>query len=189
MSAAPCHPVQTAAFVIDAGLILFQIWLLLAPQQPLFERPIHLGLALVLLFLHRPLQAPAWPRALRIAIDGALIVAALAVTAYYLIEFPRLTTRMENVSPVLPVDMAAGAALVLLLEGARRAVGMILVWVLLVFILYAFWSNLLPGWLGFRGFDGEAAVEIATMTTAGVLGITTSISVNFIFYFILFGAF
>ncbi|RJL06414.1 TRAP transporter fused permease subunit [Paracoccus aestuarii] len=190
MSAAPRHPVQTAAFLIGTGLILFQIWLLLAPQQPLFERPIHLGLALVLLFLYRPLEAPSWPRGLRLAIDAALIAATLAVTAYYLIEFPRLTTRMENVSPVLPVDMAAGAALVLLLlEGARRAVGMILVWVLLVFILYAFWGNLLPGWLGFRGFDAEAAVEIATMTTAGVLGITTSTSVNFIFYFILFGAF
>lgn len=190
MSAAPRQPVQTAAFVIGTGLILFQIWLLLAPQQPLFERPIHLGIALVLLFLYRPLDASAWPRALRIFIDGALIIATLAVIAYYLIEFPRLTTRMENVSPVLPVDMAAGAALVLLLlEGARRAVGMILVWVLLVFILYAFWGNLLPGWIGFRGFDAEAAVEIATMTTAGVLGITTSTSVNFIFYFILFGAF
>ena len=190
MSAAPRHPIQTAAFVIGTGLILFQIWLLLAPQQPLFERPIHLGLALVLLFLYRPLKAPSWPCGLRLGIDAALIAATLAVTAYYLIEFPRLTTRMENVSPVLPVDMAAGAALVLLLlEGARRAVGMILVWVLLVFILYAFWGNLLPGWLGFRGFDAEAAVEIATMTTAGVLGITTSTSVNFIFYFILFGAF
>lgn len=190
MSAAPRHPVQTAAFVIGTGLILFQIWLLLAPQQPLFERPIHLGLALVLLFLYRPLEAPSWPRGLRLAIDAVLIVMTLAVTAYYLIELPRLTTRMENVSPVLAVDMAAGAALVLLLlEGARRAVGMILVWVLLVFILYAFWGNLLPGWLGFRGFGPEAAVEIATMTTAGVLGITTSTSVNFIFYFILFGAF
>jgi len=67
-------------------------------------------------------------------------------------------------------------------------VGWVLVGVLAVFITYAFWSNLLSGWLRFRGFDLEAAIEITTMSTAGVLGITTSTSVNFIFYFILFGA-
>ena len=97
---------------------------------------------------------------------------------------------MENVSPVFPIDIAMGAALVLLLlEGARRAVGWILVWVILAFIAYAFWGDLLPGWLYFRGFGIDAAIEITTMTTAGVLGITTSTSINFVFYFVLFGAF
>ena len=67
--------------------------------------------------------------------------------------------------------------------------GWILVWVLLAFIAYAFWGNVLPGWLNFRGFGLEAATEIMTMTTAGVLGITTSTSVAFVFYFVLFGAF
>ena len=130
------------------------------------------------------------PRGLRAAIDTLLIAASIAVTAYYLLDFGRLTTRMENVAPVLPVDIIAGIALVLLLlEGARRAVGMILVWVLLAFILYGFWGNLLPGWLYFSGFSLDAAIEITTMTTAGVLGITTSTSVSFIFYFIMFGAF
>ncbi|KGJ05382.1 TRAP transporter, 4TM/12TM fusion protein [Paracoccus halophilus] len=191
MSAEPQRsPARSLAFIAGVALILFQGWLLFSPQQPLFERPIHLGLAMVLLFLYRPLEAPHLPRGLRIAVDAILIAASVAVTAYYLIGFERLTTRMENVAPVLPVDIVAGIALVLLLlEGARRAVGMILVWVLLAFILYGFWGNLLPGWLSFSGFSLDAAVEITTMTTAGVLGVTTSTSVSFIFYFILFGAF
>jgi len=66
---------------------------------------------------------------------------------------------------------------------------MILVWVLLALIAYGFWGNVLPGWLNFRGFGIEAAAEITTMTTAGVLGIATSTSVSFVFYFVLFGAF
>lgn len=191
MSAEPqSKPIQSLAFVIGIALVLFQVWLLFSPQQPLFERPIHLGLSMILLFLWKPLDTPALPPALRAAIDAVLIAASVAVTAYYLIDVGRLTTRMENVAPVLPIDIVAGITLILLLlEGARRAVGMILVWVLLAFIAYGFWGNMLPGWLYFSGFSLDEFIEITTMTTAGVLGITTSTSVSFIFYFIMFGAF
>ena len=182
--------VKSLAFAIGIALTAFQVWLLFNPQQPLFERPVHLVAALILLFLYQPLHVTVFPTWLNRAIDFALIALTLAVGWYYIAGFERLTTRMENVSPIFPIDIAAGAALVfLLLEGSRRAVGWILVWVLLIFIAYAFWGDVLPGWLKFRGFEIEAATEITTMTTAGVLGITTSTSVSFIFYFILFGAF
>ena len=186
----PGKSILSAKFLIGLVFVAFQFWIMFSPQQPLFERPIHLSFALVLLFLYSPLTAERLPKALRRGIDLALIAAALGVTAYYLLAFDRLTTRMENVSPIFPVDIWAGIVLVgLLLEGARRAVGWILVGVLVVFIACAFWGNVLPGWLAFRGFPIDAAIEISTMTTAGVLGITTSTSVSFIFYFILFGAF
>lgn len=181
---------RSPVFLIGLLFTAFQIWILIAPQQPLFQRPVHLCFALIIVFLCKPLAAPWLPRPLARALDFALIATTLAIGAYYIIEFDRLTSRMENVSPVFTVDLWAGTALVLLLlEGARRAVGWILVGVLLVFIAYAFFGNLLPGWLSFRGFGLEPAIEITTMTTAGVLGITTSTSVDFVFYFILFGAF
>lgn len=185
------RPLLTSAtFLVGVCFIAFQIWILYEPQQPLFERPMHLCFALVLLFLYKPLTAEWLPRPVRIGIDALMIIATLAVGVYYLAEFGRLTTRMENVAPVFPLDIWVGVALVLLLlEGSRRAVGWVLVSVLLVFIAYAFWGNALPGWLSFRGFGLDAAIEITTMTTAGVLGITTSTSLNFVFYFILFGAF
>ncbi|WP_370225922.1 TRAP transporter permease [Pararhodobacter marinus] len=189
-AASPDKSVLSPKFLLGVGFVLFQVWILLNPQQPLFERPVHLVFALLLLFLYQPLSSESLSRPVRIAIDAAMIVATLGVGAYYLLEFDRLTTRMENVSPVFDLDIWAGVVLVaLLLEGARRAVGWILVGVLAVFIAYAFWGNLLPGWLSFRGFGLDAAIEISTMTTAGVLGITTSTSVSFIFYFIMFGAF
>ncbi|PLW76529.1 TRAP transporter permease [Cohaesibacter celericrescens] len=181
---------RKAAFLIGVVFVAFQIWLLYEPQQPLLARPIHLSFALVLLFIYKPLKADFLPRWLTIAIDGIVLLASVGICAYYLVEYDRLTTRMENVSEIFTLDIIAGSALVLLLlEGARRAVGMILVYVLLVFITYALFGNFLPGWIGFRGFFMDEAIEIVTMTTAGVLGITTSTSVSFIFYFILFGAF
>lgn len=186
----PRSSLYSPIFLIGLLFVAFQIWILFSPQQPLFQRPVHLCFALILLFLYRPLSAHYLPRYLRIGFDALVIIAALGVAAYYIIEFDRLTTRMENVSPVLSLDIWVGAILVfLLLEGARRAVGWILVSVLLVFIVYAFFGNVLPGWLSFRGFEIDAAIEITTMTTAGVLGITTATSAGFIFYFILFGAF
>ena len=182
--------IRNIAFVVGLGMVAFQIWLLFEPQQPLFERPIHLAFALVLLFLYKPLTTEALPQWARFCVDATLICASVAVLCYYLTGFERLTTRMENVSPIFSMDIFFGALFVfLLLEGSRRAVGWILVWVLLAFIAYAFWGNSLPGWLNFRGFGVEAATEIMTMTTAGVLGITTSTSVAFVFYFVLFGAF
>ncbi|MGL1921667.1 MAG: TRAP transporter fused permease subunit [Hyphomicrobiales bacterium] len=182
--------IRNIAFFIGIVFILFQIWLLVSPQQPLFERPIHLAFALILLFIYKPLSSNMLPSFMKISLDTLLILASIGVCLYYLYGYERLTTRMENVSAVLPIDILAGICFVfLLLEGARRAVGWILVWVLLIFIAYAMWGNHLPGWLGFRGFELESAIEITTMTTAGVLGITTSTSVSFIFYFILFGAF
>ncbi len=178
------------AFLVGLGMVVFQTWLLFEPQQPLLERPVHLAFALVLLFLYRPLTTTILPVWAKMTFDAALICASLAVLGYYLTGFERLTTRMENVSPIFSVDIFFGALFVfLLLEGSRRAVGWILVWVLLAFIAYAFWGNVLPGWLNFRGFGLEEATEIMTMTTAGVLGITTSTSVSFVFYFVLFGAF
>ena len=186
----PRLALRSPAFLIGLPFLAFQAWVLLNPQQPLFERPAHLVFSLVLLFLYKPCDFSGLPGWARRSFDGVLIILSLAVGAYYLTEFDRLTTRMENVSPVFGLDIWAGIALVaLLLEGVRRAVGWILVGVLSVFIAYAFWGNLLPGWLSFRGFGLDAAIEISTMTTAGVLGITTSTSVSFIFYFIIFGAF
>ncbi len=176
-------------FLIGLAFIAFQVWIFFDPQQPMYARPVHLCFALILVFLYRPLVAEWLPNFARIGLNGLVLLATLGVGAYYLIEFERLTTRMENVSPIFSIDIIAGTALVLLLlEGARRAVGWILVAVLAVFLLYAFFGNALPGFLSFRGFELEVATEILTMTTAGILGITTSTSVSFIFYFILFGA-
>lgn len=180
---------RSPAFLIGLAFIAFQLWIVFNPQQALFERPIHLSFALILLFLYRPLSHPSLPVWLCRAIDLVCLSGALAISVYYVLAFDRLTTRMENVSPVLTVDIVVGIGLVLLLlEGARRAVGWVLVAVLATFIAYAFLGSFLPGWLSFRGFPLDAAIEITTMTTAGVLGITTSTSVGFIFYFILFGA-
>ena len=173
---------------LGAAWIGFQVYILLRPQAPLVERPIHLALAAALLYLWMPLPLRRQRRS-RLACDAALFLGAAGAGMYFLLSARRLTERMEGVDPVLAVDVLFGLlALTVLLEGVRRAVGWPLLGVLLVFLAYGFLGDWMPGWLSFSGFRLEEAIEILTISLNGILGITTGTSVQFVFYFILFGA-
>jgi TRAP transporter 4TM/12TM fusion protein len=170
-------------------LVVFQYWILLHPQQPLFERPVHLLLALFLGYLWFPVTSERLPRLMRHAANvlGVAAVAALALYLWYAV--PRFMTRIDNVDPVFWWDVVFGVVLVaLLIEAVRRTVGWILVWVIAGFLLYGAFGYLIPAPAGFRGFGVEEYIEILTMTTSGILGVTTETSVNFVFYFVAFGA-
>ena len=172
-----------------AGLLLvgFQYWILFHPQPPLVARPVHLVLALLLVFLWNPLPGDRIPIWLRRAIDGIIVVGVVGFAIYYWESLPRIEERIENVSPVLPQDTIFGIIFVLLLlEGVRRTTGWILVWVILAFLFYGWLAFLLP-FGGFRGFGLEEYVEILVLTTSGILGVTTETSVTIVFYFIAFG--
>jgi TRAP transporter 4TM/12TM fusion protein len=169
-------------------LVVFQYWILLHPQQPLFERPVHLILLLFLVFLWFPLRSSRLPELARRTIDMLVLAAVLAVTGYLWFAIPRFETRIDNVSPVYWWDVLFGILLVgLLLEAVRRTVGWMLLGVIVAFLLYGAFGYVLPGVLGFRGFGLEEYIEILTMTTSGILGVTTETSVNFVFYFVAFG--
>lgn len=175
-------------FLFAGTLVVFQYWILLRPQQPLFERPVHLILLLFLIFLWFPLTTARLPQMLRRAIDIALLAAVASVSIYLWFAIPRFETRIDNVSPVFWWDVLFGILLIgLLLEAVRRTVGWILLGVIVAFLLYGAFGYVLPGVFGFRGFGLEEYIEILTMTTSGILGVTTETSVNFVFYFVAFG--
>ena len=116
---------------LGIGWIGFQIYILLHPQPPLVERPVHLAFAIVLLILWMPLRTGN-RRLVRLLSDATLFLSAAGTGAYYLLNADRITNRMDGVDPVLAVDMVFGIlAVTLLLEGVRRAVGWPLLGVLL----------------------------------------------------------
>jgi len=173
---------------VSVALIAFQYWILLHPQQPLLERPAHLLFALFLGYLWFPLKSERLPVAVRRVLDIVALAAVAALAIYLYIAIPRFMTRIDNVSPVFWWDVVFGILMVvLLIEAVRRTVGWILVWVIVGFILYGAFGYVLPGVAGFRGFGLEEYIEILTMTTSGILGVTTETSVNFVFYFVAFG--
>ncbi len=186
---ASAHPaVRRLRVALGLLWIAFQVYILFWPLAPLVERPLHLALATAILFLWTPL--PARGRGFfRVAADSLLILATACAGGYYLLSAGRLTQRMEGVDPVLPADVLFGLlAVAVLLEGVRRAVGWPLLGVIAGFLAYGFAGPWMPGWLRFSGFRLDEAIEILTLSLNGILGITTGTSVQFVFYFILFGA-
>jgi len=171
-------------WLVAAGWLAFQLYILYEPAPPMIQRPVHIAFALAAAFLFLPLGPAAWQR----AIDWLLLAATGAVLAYYLLDFQRLYERMDNVDPVLVQDLVFGTLVLLLLfEATRRAVGWSLLAVVLAFVAYGFFGYWFPGWLEFGGFEFATFIEIVTMATHGILGVTTETSVTFVFYFILFG--
>ncbi len=172
-------------WLVAASWLAFQLYILYEPMLPMIQRPVHIAFALAAAFLFLPLGTAVWQR----AVDWLLLGATGAVLGYYLLDFRRLYERMDSVDPVFTQDLVFGAlALLLLFEATRRAVGWSLLGVVLAFVAYGFLGPWFPGWLEFGGFAFATFIEIVTMATHGILGITTETSVTFVFYFILFGA-
>ncbi len=180
LESSPPERTGVLALALAALWCAFQFAIIVWPQQPMIARPVHLVFALAVLFL-----TTRGPRGLN-ALFGA---ATAALGAYFLWNAHRLAERVEAVDPILTVDLIAGTVLLLLLlEGVRRCVGWSLLGLLLFTLLYNFAGPWFPGWSRFSGFNFEDSIEILAMTTNGVLGVTTETSVQFVFYFLVFGS-
>lgn len=163
--------------------ISFQTYIIFFPSQPLLERPIHLILALfTLLFLDFYKKKKN--------ISFIIFFLILSFACYHFLNFDRLSSRMETVDEVFKIDIFFGIILiVLLLYYVFIFVGRSLFLVILFFLFYSIFGYLFPSWTNFRGFDVSELIEILTLTTRGIFGITTQTSLYFVFYFIIFGGF
>ncbi len=149
--------------------------------------PLHLLLALVVLFLARGQDGAVRPLAL--AWNFALIGIAGAATGYLFLNAQYVTERMLFVEPLtLTETVLAIGLLLVVLEAARRTVGWVLVIILLVFLAYALFGNQLPGALWHRGYSLEAVLEYTYLTTEGVFGAPLGVMANYVFHFVLFGS-
>jgi len=172
-------------FILGVGLIAFQLYMaLVKPLHPLLARPIHLCFALAITFFYKPFGEKS-KRHVDVVLQ--LLIAACAV--YFVVAAPRLAVRYPYVDDVLLIDKAAMIVLtLLLLEAVRRVVGGGLLGVVLAFLAYAALGPYFPGWLRFGGTSLDYFTELATMTDQGIFGLPLGVSVNEVFYFVLFGA-
>lgn len=148
-------------------------------------RAIHLAFAVLLAFL----AYPAFKRSPRDRIpltDWALALTAAACALYLYLFYAALAAR-----PGLPTTLDLAVAVVgltLLLEAARRTLGLPLVVLALVFIAYIFLGPYMPDMIAHRGASLTKAMSHLWLTTEGVFGVALGVSTSFIFLFVLFGA-
>ena len=151
------------------------------------QRAVHLGFGLALAYLLYPFRR-AWTRDSYFhPIDVIFAVLGAAAPAYIVIQYRELVTRAGSVTTP---DVITGAiGILLVIEAARRVVGLPMVTVVLVFLAYAFLGPYMPGVLAHRGLTIEQLVSHLYFTTEGIFGIPLGVSSTFIFLFILFGAY
>jgi TRAP transporter 4TM/12TM fusion protein len=166
----------------------FQIYTaLFGVLDAMMQRSIHIGFAFCLIFLLYPTNKK-WSRSKIHPLDAFLAVLGAGAPLYITILWTKVLSQRSGSGT--PLDMIVGVIGVLLvLEAARRVVGLPMVVVALVFIAYAFLGPIIPGKMAHRGVSVGSLVEHLWFTTEGIFGTPIGVSSTFIFLFILFGAF
>ena len=120
--------------------------------------------------------------------DIILACASLLLGVWFALNGKDIVDRWTGVDPLLPMDRAVTAALVLLvLEVTRRTVGPVLLGIILVFVAYSFAGPYLPGYFGHRGASLEVFLDRMAYTYDGILGTPVGVACTYVFMFVLFG--
>jgi TRAP transporter 4TM/12TM fusion protein len=188
---------------LAAGAALFHLYGAgIQPLTALVQRPVHLLFMALLGLLgvgtrlrsreSRSGEAsaeddrPRWREALAGSWAVALAIGALVSCLYLVLEHEALVRRSGQATSFDLV--AAGMALVVVLELARRSTGWGLVAVALLALGYALAGPSLPGILAHRGYGPSRLLEHLYLSTEGIWGIPLGVSADFVYLFILFGA-
>ncbi|HLR39529.1 MAG TPA: TRAP transporter permease [Jeotgalicoccus sp.] len=175
--------------IIAVFYSLFHIYIVFNPIPTLQARAIHVAVGLALIFLLYPIfkksdrtKAPWY--------DWVLALLGLATAGYIVFNYTAIVTERGGIPNTTDLIFAV-LTVVLIFEATRRVTGFILPILALLFLIYPFISSLdfMPNLLYTRPFDfGDVFGHLYTKTE-GLYSTAIGASVNFIFLFILFGAF
>lgn len=189
----PTGQVATFLALIAIAWSLFQLWVA-SPLPFSFGmfvlndtevRAIHLAFAVFLGFAAYPAKKTS-PRDRIPFHDWFLAMLAAFCAAYLFLFYAELSQR-----PGLPTPLdlfVSVVGLLLLLEAARRALGLPMVILALVFLIYVFFGPYMPEAIAHRGASLAKGMSHLWLSTEGVFGVALGVSASFIFLFVLFGA-
>ncbi len=165
-------------------------WLIL---NAVFVRAIHLGFALLIVFLNYPFFKKTrfglkfLSARDRIPIFDYVVAIVAALCAVYIaIDYVGINSRYG--APITR-DIVIGLLLViLLLEASRRVIGPALSLIAIFFSAYAFLGPYMPDVIAFKGVSLNRYIGQMTMSTEGIYGIPLDVSATIVFLYVLFGA-
>ncbi|HPF84463.1 MAG TPA: TRAP transporter permease [Aminivibrio sp.] len=176
-----------AALVLTVSTALVHFWmnsigLLIAIKM----NAIHLGTLMAIIFLFYPAFAGS-PRERPSMPDWVLAGISLGCMVWLLITYDRLL--QTNLQATFADLAVAVVTMALLVEASRRAVGLPLTVLSLLFLAYTRLGPYFPGLFAHRGFNWERIIIRMALTDQGIYGVTLMVSSSYVFMFILFGAF
>ena len=192
--------IRSIVLAIAAAAALYHLYVAgVAPFTALIQRPVHLALMASLGFLglgvrgargiyRKPgaVDDPEGGFPVRHVVSLLLLAGTVLSCAYLVSENEALVSR--SASPTTLDLIAAGIAVVAVLELARRATGWGIVAVAILSIGYALAGPYLPGILAHRGYGPQRLLEQLYLSTEGIWGIPLGVSADFVYLFVLFGA-
>ncbi|MFT5115518.1 MAG: TRAP transporter 4TM/12TM fusion protein [Parasphingorhabdus sp.] len=174
---------RSVALVFALASVTYHLWLIFQGLIPnLISRPLHFALALPwLFFFDRSGSASA-----RVSgwVLGALGICACLWVA---INQEMLGDQYGILNGNLQI-IAGITLLIVVLEGARRAIGWPLPIVALLALVYGLFGQYLPGQFGHSGMPLTSFVGTLTIAEGGIWGTLTDVSVKVVAIFVIFGA-
>ncbi len=163
--------------------------LLYAYFHPFFaleHRAIHWLFMSILLFVLYPFSKKRSPLRRMSLPDGVLLVLSVSICIWIFIHSTSILNRAGTFDTF---DVVMGTLLVLIvLEAARRAAGLAVPLIAVVFIGYALFGPYLPDVLAHKGYSIQRLCTYLSLSTDGIFGVPIGVSANFILLFILYGA-
>lgn len=176
--------------LVAAVAVLWMLFQIVVAGQfvyiiPHKTRIVHLGFALVMIFLLTPFFRGS--RRDRIGwADYLLAGATAAVSAGMFIRYDaliRMGGRCDNIDVLLGI-----LTLLLMYEGARRVVSPGLSILSLIVLAYAFFGQYVPGMLATSGFGLKRLINHLVLGGEGIYGFALGVSAETIVIFVIFGA-
>ncbi len=189
----PGPPVKRLILGVALAWSMFQLWIA-SPLPFTFgvlvlndtqSRAIHLAFAIFLAYLVFPAFARS-PRDRVPLTDWVLALVGAFCASYLFVFYRELALRPGQ--PTTQDLVVSVIGLLTLLEATRRALGLPLVIVALVFLGYTFAGPYMPEMIAHKGASLSRAMSHMWLTTEGVFGVALGVSSGFIFLFVLFGS-
>ncbi len=155
---------------------------------------LHVMVAIVLIFLYYPLdrKRPEASKAVHTIchiVDWAIIILGVVASLYVILNFDAYVDDMQNSVMTNKMIYFFGIVLVLIiLESARRTLGLALPIIALVAIGYALIAHRIPGLFGNRQLTFKRII-FALFSDRGIYGTPTATCANNVFLFLMFAAF
>ncbi len=172
---------------VGVACSLFHLWVNTVGVMPEIQRnAVHFGFILFMGFILYPVR----PRLARQTLGLDVFLAALSFcVALYLVLFED-ALHARNEVPVLMDLIAAGTAVVLMLEITRRTTGLLIPILAGLFLGYGLGlGRLFQGIFHFQGVTIERMLYRMYFAPDGLFGTIATISSTFVFLFVLFAAF
>ncbi|MDO4266071.1 MAG: TRAP transporter fused permease subunit [Eubacteriales bacterium] len=178
--------------VLSIFWTIFQIYIkMVRPLDPWFQLPLHMCLALVVVWLFNPMvEKSKSHNKLWWIYDAFLIGSSVFICWSFLSRSAELNYRIFNVDVMTTLDVITAVLLVInVMEAVRRVVSMSLFWVICFFLAYAWFGQYIPGLFRFAGLSFPKLMEILMYGENGIFGSPLVTSLNTLFYFLVFGTF